>query len=82
MFGGDFGTPIVHQDLINSSMGPMYMPFGGVGNSGMGQYHGKTGFETFSHLKSIVNKKNWIDLPIRYQPYNETKDKLIRIFLK
>lgn len=46
------------------------LPFGGVGNSGMGMYHGRYGFEAFSHSKSIVDKKNWIDLPMRYQRYN------------
>ena len=44
------------------------MPFGGVGESGMGGYHGKAGFEEFSHIRSIVDKKTWLDLPMRYQP--------------
>ena len=57
------------------------MPFGGVGASGMGSYHGKFGFETFSHKKSILDKKTWFDLPIRYQPYNKMCDKLLKIFL-
>lgn len=51
--------------------------------SGMGAYHGKTGFDTFSHVKSIVEKKNWMDLPMRYQPYkNVCYEKLIKLFLK
>lgn len=58
------------------------MGFGGVGMSGMGSYHGKKSFETFSHEKSIVKKYNWIDLPIRYQPYTEKKERLLRFFLK
>lgn len=49
------------------------LPFGGIGASGMGAYHGRTGFDTFSHRKSIVKRGTWIDLPIRYAPY---KDKL------
>ena len=57
------------------------MPFGGVGASGMGSYHGKFGFETFSHKKSILDKKTWFDLPIRYQPYTEICNKLLKIFL-
>ena len=57
------------------------MPFGGVGASGMGSYHGKFGFDTFSHKKSILDKKTWFDLPIRYQPYNKFCDKLLKIFL-
>ncbi|MEG0804070.1 MAG: aldehyde dehydrogenase family protein, partial [Pygmaiobacter sp.] len=57
------------------------MPFGGVGGSGMGSYHGKASFDTFTHYRSIVKKANWIDLPIRYQPYTESKEKLLRLFL-
>ena len=66
---------IIH--LVSESL-----PFGGVGESGMGQYHGRFGFETFSHLKSIVDKPFWLDLPMRYQPYSATKEKLIKRFLK
>lgn len=59
------------------------MGFGGVGESGMGSYHGKIGFDAFSHLKSIVNKKTWLDLPMRYQPYNrKLYAKLLRMFIK
>ena len=58
------------------------MPFGGFGESGMGSYHGKFGFDTFSHKKSILDKKTWIDLPIRYQPYKNIYKKLLRLFLK
>ena len=54
----------------------------GVGESGMGSYHGKRGFETFSHTKSIVDKKRIIDLPMRYQPYTKINEKLIRFFLR
>ena len=49
---------------------------------GMGSYHGKTGFDTFTHYKSIVDKKTWIDLPIRYRPYHNWKRKLLCLFLK
>ena len=73
--GGCINDTIIH--LATSQMG-----FGGVGNSGMGSYHGKKSFETFSHEKSIVKKYNWIDLPIRYQPYRKWKEKLLRLFLK
>ena len=58
------------------------MPFGGVGESGMGGYHGKAGFETFSHYRSIVDKKTWMDLPIRYQNYTALKEKMLHMFLK
>ena len=58
------------------------MGFGGFGESGMGSYHGKDGFHTFSHYKSIVDKKTWLDLPMRYQPYKKIYEKLLRKFLK
>ena len=57
------------------------MPFGGFGASGMGNYHGKFGFDTFSHKKSILDKKTWFDLPMRYQPYNKLYSKLLKLFL-
>jgi aldehyde dehydrogenase (NAD+) len=59
------------------------MGFGGVGESGMGEYHGKAGFEAFSHTKSIVDKKTWIDMPMRYQPYNRSLYyRLLHLFLR
>lgn len=61
--GGCVNDTIIH--LATSEMG-----FGGVGESGMGTYHGKVGFDAFSHTKSIVDKKTWLDLPMRYQPYH------------
>lgn len=73
--GGCVNDTIIH--LATSEMG-----FGGVGESGMGAYHGKTGFDAFSHHKSIVKKSTKIDLPMRYQPYKKSKEKLIRKFLK
>lgn len=73
--GGCINDCIIH--LATSNMG-----FGGVGESGMGAYHGKTGFDTFTHYKSIVDKKNWMDLPMRYQPYNKLGDWLIHVFLR
>ena len=56
--------------------------FGGVGGSGMGQYHGRRSFDCFSHEKSIVHKATWLDLPFRYAPYAKWKDRLIRMFLR
>lgn len=73
--GGCVNDTIIH--LATSNMG-----FGGVGNSGMGSYHGKKSFETFSHEKSIVKKYTWLDMPMRYQPYNRVKEKLVRMFVK
>ena len=45
------------------------LPFGGVGNSGMGHYHGKLSFEAFSHKRAVVTTATWLDLPFRYMPY-------------
>ncbi|MBQ2384526.1 MAG: aldehyde dehydrogenase [Oscillospiraceae bacterium] len=73
--GGCVNDCIIH--LATCAMG-----FGGVGESGMGAYHGKTGFDTFTHYKSIVDKKTWLDLPMRYQPYQKRHTKLIHHFLK
>ena len=73
--GGCVNDTLIH--LATSAMG-----FGGVGESGMGSYHGKHGFETFTHRKSIVDKKTFLDLPMRYQPYTAWKDKMIRMFVK
>ena len=74
--GGCINDTIIH--LATSEMG-----FGGVGESGMGAYHGKAGFEAFSHRKSIVDKKTWMDLPMRYQPYRRGRyEKLLRWFLR
>ena len=73
--GGCINDVVVH--LATSEMG-----FGGVGESGMGSYHGKAGFEAFSHYKSVMDKKTWLDLPMRYQPYNKLYEKLLHMFLK
>lgn len=74
--GGCVNDCIIH--LATSEMG-----FGGVGESGMGAYHGKAGFEAFSHTKSIVDKKTWMDLPMRYQPYRKgIYAKLLQMFLR
>jgi aldehyde dehydrogenase (NAD+) len=73
--GGCVNDTIIH--LATNNMG-----FGGVGESGIGSYHGKKGFDTFTHYKSIVDKKSFIDISLRYQPYSNFKIKLLRMFLK
>ena len=74
--GGCINDTVIH--LATSEMG-----FGGVGESGMGAYHGKEGFDVFSHTKSIVDKKTWMDLPMRYQPYKKgIYGKLLHMFLR
>lgn len=73
--GGCINDTVIH--LATSEMG-----FGGVGESGMGSYHGKAGFDAFSHTKSIVEKKTWLDLPMRYQPSKFVYERLLEKFLK
>lgn len=74
--GGCVNDVVIH--LATSEMA-----FGGVGESGMGGYHGKDGFDAFSHYKSIVDKKTWMDLPMRYQPFkSKLYEKLLHIFLR
>ena len=75
-----FGGGCINDTIIH--LATSYMGFGGVGESGMGSYHGKCGFDTFSHKKSIVDKKTFIDLPMRYQPYKKIYGKLLKMFLK
>ncbi len=75
-----FGGGCVNDTIIH--LATPHMGFGGVGASGMGAYHGKTGFDAFSHTKSIVDKKTWLDLPMRYQPYTPLSEKLVRMFLR
>ncbi len=72
--GGVINDAVLH--LANSNL-----PFGGVGNSGMGSYHGKTGFDTFSHFKSIYNHSTFIEPSIKYQPYSKWKKKLLICFV-
>ena len=72
--GGCINDTIIH--IANSNI-----PFGGVGYSGVGGYHGKASFDTFSHNRSIT-KKFRLDLPMRYMPYQSWKDKIVKIFMK
>jgi aldehyde dehydrogenase (NAD+) len=72
--GGAINDTIVH--FANQKL-----PFGGVGSSGIGSYHGKHTFYTFSHIKPVVKRGNWLDIPLRYAPY-KGKINLIKLFLK
>ncbi|STY29977.1 aldehyde dehydrogenase [Legionella wadsworthii] len=72
--GGCINDVIMH--ISNSNL-----PFGGVGESGMGSYHGEAGFNTFSHFKSILKRPFWFELPVKYRPYTQWKLKIIRALL-
>ncbi len=74
-----FGGGCINDTLMH--IANKHLPFGGVGHSGMGAYHGKAGFETFSHKKSISKKGTWLDVPLRYAPYKnklQTLKKLMK----
>ncbi|MBQ8383587.1 MAG: aldehyde dehydrogenase [Clostridia bacterium] len=76
-----YGGGCVNDTVIH--LATSELAFGGVGESGMGAYHGKDGFDAFTHTKSIVRKRTWIDLPMRYHPYkSRLYEKLVRMFLR
>lgn len=75
-----FGGGCINDTVIH--LATPYMPFGGVGESGMGSYHGKQSFDTFSHNRSIVKKAYSPDLSMRYHPYSAKNDALIKKFMK
>lgn len=75
-----FGGGCINDTIIHLACNEL--PFGGVGASGMGSYHGKKSFETFSHMRSVVNKSNKIDIKMRYFPYRKSKLSLVKKFLK
>ena len=75
-----FGGGCINDTLVH--LATSYMGFGGVKESGVGAYHGRSGFDNFSHYTSIMDKKTWLDLDMRYRPYTEKKRRLINFFLK
>lgn len=80
MKGLQFGGGCINDTIMHIASSTL--PFGGVGQSGMGGYHGRDSFLTFTHAKTVVKKYNWLDLPLRYQPYNKWKDLLVKMFLR
>ena len=75
-FGGaTINDVVVH--LANNHMG-----FGGVGNSGMGAYHGKVGFDCFTHYKSTLRKGTWLELPVRNPPFSDFKMKIVKLMMR
>lgn len=74
--GGCINDTVIHLACSD-------LPFGGVGESGMGAYHGRVGFDTFTHYKSILHKKNFVDMKVRYRPYTSKRAiKMLRFFMK
>ena len=74
-----FGGGCINDTIVH--LASPFMPFGGIGTSGMGSYHGKQSFFTFSHEKSVMKKSLLIDLPMRYHPYDEKKLNLVKRFM-
>lgn len=74
-----FGGGCINDVMMH--LGNENLPFGGVGNSGIGNYHGKFGFETFSHQKAVLERATWGEPNIKYPPYSEKKLSWIKRFL-
>jgi aldehyde dehydrogenase (NAD+) len=70
------GGAVVNHTTMHAAVSSL--PFGGVGASGMGAYHGRATFDTFSHRKSVLLKSNWLDLQLIYPPYDDRKKKWLR----
>ena len=75
-----FGGGCINDVVMH--VGNAHLPFGGVGDSGMGSYHGEAGFKTFTHFKSILKKPFWFELPVKYAPYSKLKLRLIRALFR
>lgn len=73
--GGAINDAVMHISNPN-------LPFGGVGDSGIGNYHGKAGFECFTHYKSILDKPTWLEMPLKYSPYSAKKLKWLKALFK
>jgi acyl-CoA reductase-like NAD-dependent aldehyde dehydrogenase len=70
------GSVVVNDVVVNQIVPGL--PFGGVGNSGMGSFHGRFTFEAFSHSKAVVQRALWADLDVRYPPFSDLKDRLLQ----
>ncbi len=75
----DFGGGCINDTVMH--LASPHLPFGGVGESGMGAYHGKKSFDTFSHQRSILRRSSTVDLPLRYHPYTDRNLSIIKRFL-
>jgi aldehyde dehydrogenase (NAD+) len=72
------GSMLINDAIVH--LANHALPFGGVGDSGIGNYHGKYGFYTFSHQKSVMKRATWLDIPIRFAPYNRYKNLIKKIY--
>jgi aldehyde dehydrogenase (NAD+) len=74
------GTASVNDTVMQ--IASPYLPYGGVGSSGIGRYHGKRSFDTFSNHRSVLVKSNILDMPVRYPPYSSLKTKIVSLLLR
>jgi len=74
------GNAAVNETVLQ--IASPYLPYGGVGSSGMGRYHGKSSFDTFSNMRSVLVKSNLFDIPVRYPPYSRLKAKIVSLILR
>ena len=75
-----FGGGAINESLVQ--MSNPNLPFGGVGASGIGAYHSKTGFDTFTHYKSILHKTSWMEPTLKYMPFTKVKKKILKFLLE
>ena len=75
-----FGGGCLNDTIVHAA--GESLPFGGVGASGMGCYHGRKSFDTFTHYRSVLARGNWLDPSLRYFPYGKIKALIIRLFMK
>jgi len=78
--GTQSGSACVN-DTVMQAASP-HLPFGGIGPSGMGRYHGEKSFETFSNMKSVMEKSVLFDIPLRYPPYSDFKKKMVKLLMR
>jgi aldehyde dehydrogenase (NAD+) len=69
------------NDVVMQIASP-YLPYGGIGPSGIGRYHGKKSFETFSNMRSVLHKSNLFDIPVRYAPYSRLKTGIVKLLMR
>jgi aldehyde dehydrogenase (NAD+) len=74
------GSAVVNDTVIQ--IASRYLPYGGIGPSGIGRYHGRKSFETFSNMRSVMEKSNLVDIFVRYPPYTKFKENIIKLLMR
>jgi aldehyde dehydrogenase (NAD+) len=76
----EFGSGCINDNMIQFANSAV--PFGGIQTSGMGRYHGRSSFETFSHAKGVVTSLSWLEHTLKYTPYDQWKFRISKLFLQ